>query len=186
MPKLFLTILIVFLATTWSVAQDKWAVADSETVRLPPTRFSQLPKKIVKYLQLRGCLIPQSFFTTEPHNVIRGEFAAVGQADWAVLCSRSRKSSILIFWRGSSKKVSAIANTPDSHFLQTVTGDGKIGFSRLIDPVGKDYIERHYREYGGRKPPRLTHQGINDAIIEKASVVHYFHRGRWLELQGAD
>ncbi len=106
--------------------------------------------------------------------------------DWAVLCSRNRVASILVFWNGSTKSVAEIARSDDKGFLQTIDGAGNVGFSRAIDVVGKDYILEHYREYGGRKPSRLKHQGINDAFVEKASSVHYFYRKRWLELQGAD
>jgi hypothetical protein len=45
---------------------------------------------------------------------------------------------------------------------------------------------RHYRAYGGPKPPNIDHQGIDDAFIEKASTTHYFHQGKWLKLTGAD
>jgi hypothetical protein len=70
--------------------------------------------------------------------------------------------------------------------LQTVDGKGTIGFSRYISTVDKQYIASHYRAYGGRKPPVITHHGISDAFLGKASTVHYRHRGKWLELQGAD
>jgi hypothetical protein len=36
------------------------------------------------------------------------------------------------------------------------------------------------------KPPRIDHKGIDDAFVGKASEVHYYYRGKWLELQGAD
>jgi hypothetical protein len=109
-----------------------------------------------------------------------------GQKDWAVLCSRKRKLSILVFWGGSVRKVSATAVSPDIEFLQGIGGPGNIGFSRAISAVGRDYILKHYREYGGRKPPRIDHKGIDDAFVGKASEVHYYYRGKWLELQGAD
>jgi hypothetical protein len=48
------------------------------------------------------------------------------------------------------------------------------------------YIRDHYREYGGPKPPALDHDGINDLVIEKGSLVWYWYQNRWLELQGAD
>ena len=181
-----LTVLFFGLAASWSVAQDKWAEVDSATLRLPPAAFSQLPKNIVQYLRGRGCAVPQTYLSREPHNVISGEFARRGQTDWAVLCSRNGESSILVFWRGSTTSVSEIAKAPDRGYLQTVSEGGKIAFSRAIEPVGRDYILGHYKAYGGRKPPRITHQGINDAYVEKASVVLYYHRGKWLELQGAD
>ena len=180
------TVLIFGLAASWGVAQDKWAAADSATLRLPPAAFSRLPKNIVQYLQGRGCTVPQTYLSREPHNVISGEFARRGQTDWAVLCSRDGVSSILVFWRGSTRSVSEIAKAPDVGFLQTVNGGGQIAYSRAIEPVGRDDIMSHYKAYGGRQPPLINHQGIDDAYVGKASVVRYYHRGKWLELKGAD
>lgn len=186
MSKSLLTILFLGLATSWGVAQDRWTVADAETLRLPPTTFSELPAKIIKYLQGRRCTIPQTYFSVKPHNVISGEFTRRGQTDWAVLCSSGQRSSILIFRRGSTKSVAEIAKVADKDYLQTVDGEGKIAFSRAIEPVGENYIESHYKSHGGRRPPRIAYQGINDAFEKKSSVVRYFYRGKWLELQGAD
>jgi hypothetical protein len=45
-----------------------------------------------------------------------------------------------VFWFSSTKSVSEVAKAPDRGFLQVVSGDGKIGFSRSIEAVGKDYI----------------------------------------------
>ncbi len=114
-----LTILFFSVASSWSIAQDKWEVADSATVRLPPSAFSQLPEKIVRNLQGRGCTVPQTYLSGKPNNVISGELARRGQTDWAVLCSRNGESSILVFWSGSTKSVSEVAKAPDRGFLQT-------------------------------------------------------------------
>lgn len=180
-------IFIVFASLAYQAnAQDKWQIADKATIRLEPTAFSQLPENIIFFLQKRKCTVPQSFGNTVPHNVVRGQFAKSGQFDWAVLCSRDRVSSILIFWNGSIKSVAEIASSDDKDFLQTVDGAGSVGFSRAIDVVDSDYILEHYGEYGGKKTPEIKHQGINDAFIEKASSVHYFYRRQWLRLQGAD
>jgi hypothetical protein len=186
--KLSTLIFIAFVLTFTSEAnaQDKWQIADETTLRLKPTAFSQLPANIVSFLQKRSCTVPQSFGNSTPHNVIRGQFTRSRQFDWAVLCSRNRVSSILVFWNGSTKSVAEIASSEDKDFLQTIDSAGNVGFSRAINVVGKDYILEHYREYGGRKPPYIKHQGIDDAFVEKASSVHYFYRKRWLDLQGAD
>lgn len=169
-----------------SDAQDKWRMADAATTRLAPTTFPQLPRRIMRNLQARGCTVPQSFGSSVPHNVISGEFAKKGQKDWAVLCSKNKVSSILVFWGGSTKSVANIARAEDRGYLQGIDGAGTIGFSRAIGVVDSDYILRHYREYGGPKPPPIYHEGINNAFVEKASTVLYYHRGKWLELQGAD
>lgn len=167
-------------------AQDTEEIADKKIVRLKPAVFSQLPKNIISYLESLSCTVPQTYMDTRVHNVIRGQFDRNEQFDWAVLCSRNRVSSILIFWNGSTRSTAEIAAFADRGYLQAIDGGGNMGFSRAIEVVDKKYILEHYRSYGGRKPPRIEYQGINDAFVEKASKVHYFYRGRWLELQGAD
>jgi hypothetical protein len=185
-----LTIIIIPFTTVAlaynQLGQDKWQLADAATVRLSPQAFLLLPPNLIRNLQARGCSIPQAFGASEPHNVVSGEFIRKGQTDWAVLCSRLRRSTILLFWGGSPQRVSAIAESPDSTFLQTIDGTGSIGFSRAIDAVGRDYILKHYREYSGPNPPPIDHQGIDDTFMGKASVVHYYYRRKWLKLQGAD
>lgn len=140
---------------------------------------------MVRELQGRGCTIPQTPYTKKPHNVIRGDFAKPGQTDWAVLCSVKGVSTILVFWNGSERNPAEIAPMEDRNFLQGISTD-EIGYSRGISPVGKDFIMRHYEAYGGPKPPPIDHQGIDDAFIEKASVMWYFFGGKWLKLTGAD
>lgn len=163
----------------------KFDAAERRIVRLPPAAFPELPSTVVGELQRRGCTIPQEAYTKRPHNVIRGAFARPGQTDWAVLCSRNGASSILIFWNSSERNPGQVAGMEDRNFLQGLGGD-QIGFSRGISPVGRKYILDHYQAYGGPAPPPIDHQGINDAFIEKASVVHYFHDGKWFRLTGAD
>ena len=154
-------------------------------MRLPPAAFSGLPGNVVRELQRRGCTIPQTAYTKKPHNVISGEFAKSGQTDWAVLCSVKGVSTILVFWNGSEKNPAEIATMEDRIFLQGISPE-KIGYSRELTPVGKDFIVRHYDAYGGTKPPPIDHLGIDDAFLEKASVVWYFYNGKWLKLTGAD
>jgi hypothetical protein len=154
--------------------------------RLPPRTFRQLPAAIVEKLEARKCLIPQYPYIKTPHNVIRGSFTGEKLNEWAALCSRRGTSSILVFQADTAKLVAEIAATKDENYLQVVDGSGTLGYSRVISAVGKDYILEHYKWYGGPEPPPITHHGIDDAFAEKASVVRYFYRGKWLELQGAD
>ena len=180
--------MLLFLAGSFGghvQAQDEWTNADKQTIRLAPNRFSLLPKSIVNDLERRRCTVPQSYIEPDRHNVVRGEFKRKGQQDWAVLCSRNRRSSILLYWNGSTNGVSKIESIQDKDFLQGI-GAGKIGYSRVIGIANARYINDHYKSYGGPKPPRISHHGINDAFAEKGSQVLYFHRGKWTKLQGAD
>ncbi len=181
--KIIFISLVVFSMNV--IAQDKWDRANKDVVRLKPSEFSQLPGKIITDLEKRGCTIPQTYFEREKQNVIQGEFKKKGQNDWAILCSNNNTSSILIYWNGSIKKISIIASAEDKSFLQSI-GGGEIGFSRGIEPANAKYIYDHYYTYGGVKPPKIKYLGINDIFAEIASTVWYFHKGKWLELQGAD
>jgi len=165
---------------------NEWDKANREVVRLAPSNFKQLPKELIQELERRRCTVPQVSGSRQPSNVIRGEFLKKGQSDWAVLCSVNMKSSILVFPDGSPGNPMNIAEGKDLNMLQGI-GEGQIGYSRQIMPVGEKYILDHYHAYGGSpEPPPIDHLGINDAFVGKASVVLYFYQGKWLQLTGAD
>ena len=130
-------------------------------------------------------MIPQSSERRQPHNVIRGEFQQPGQLDWAVLCSRARVSTILVFWKGNPAEVDSVATTPDRDYLQGMGAEG-IVFSRGISPADSGVLYRQMQRYGGPEPSRPLHHGINDSFDGKASIVRYWHRGQWLTLAGVD
>src|SRR5262245_46603073 len=171
------------LALFW---QGQYQFIKAPIRKLPPKTFRQLPAAVTEGLVARKCLIPQIWGEKTPHNVIRGSFTGSKQNEWAVLCSRSGTSSILVFRADSARLVAEIAAAKHEDYQQDVDGRGTLGYSRAISAVGKDYIFEHYKAYGGPEPPPITHQGISDAYVGKASVVRYFYRGKWLQLQGAD
>ncbi len=177
--KLLLVVLLSMLQI------DQWEKANRDVVRLEPSSFSQLPKNVMQELQRRNCTIPQVYGSNEPVNVISGEFLKKGQKDWAVLCSVRLKSSILVLPAASPQNAFKLAEEEDLNMLQGI-GDGKIGYSRIITPVGKAFIQEHYEAYGGPVPPPIDHLGIDDAFAEKASVVFYFYQNKWQRLTGSD
>ena len=190
-----LMFLLLFGATSASVHnQDRWNVADEEIVRLAPAAFEEVPPAIRKALSDQGCSIPQTWGNTgpdsipprydRPHNVVSGEFMETGRTQWAALCSRNRSSAIIVIDKNGRIRAE-LASAPDRSYLQGIGGE-KIGYSRALSPAGADYILSVYQAYGGPKPPPIDHQGIDDAFLEKASTVHYFHEGMWLRLTGAD
>jgi hypothetical protein len=148
-------------------------VAVPKIRRLPIGAFPNLPPAIAGVLRARKCEVPQPTESGPPRNVIRGEFFAKGEECWAVLCSGNSSTSLLVF------------RSPRDTSPATVTRS-ETTYAREIAPVGRDFIMRHYRAYGGPEPPPIDHQGIDDAFVEKASVTWYFHSGQWLRLQGAD
>ncbi len=165
--------------------QKRFDEAQRHIVRLRPADFKKLPRNLIQELERRKCTIPQEAESKPGNNVIRGEFERPSQTDWAILCSVDGYSSILVFWRGTEEKPAEIARAEDRKFLQELGGE-KIGFSRKINAVGKDFIIRQHRTFGGRKPPPIDHQGIDDAFVGKASTTHYYYKGKWYQLTGAD
>ena len=183
-----LTLLVASFAIacgTPDVEPDSARAAPAPSRRLPPSAFAELPPGIVDNLTTRGCSIPQSFPDSTPHNVVRGGFGSRDQTDIAVLCLRDT-TSVIVFYRGGLPD-SVMELAPQQHLRAELT-DATSGFlfSRAIGVADSAFIQSRYERYGGPTPPVLDHLGINDIFVGKGSVVWYWHRGQWLQLQGSD
>ena len=152
--------------------------------RLRVENYPDLPSNVAAVLQSRRCTIPQPNPHGPARNVIRGEFFRKGQKGWAVICSSGGNSSILVFRDGEDRSPDQIAESRDDHFIID-TAASKL-YLREISTADEKFILRHYRAYGGLKPPKIDHDGIDDAFLEKASVTWYWNKGKWQQLQGAD
>lgn len=161
-----------------------WLRADAATVRLMPSAFSKLPSSIRMAMERRGCTVPQPVGSDRPRNVISGHFIHAMQTDWAVLCSRARRSSILVFSGKDFSTVDELAEAADAEYLQTVPG-GRIGFSRAL-LVATPTIVKRIRVEDGPKPRIIDHDGIVDAFEGKGSMVWYRSGEKWIVLPGSD
>lgn len=181
-------LLVVTAAMARIPPAAEWDLADAETVRLAPEKIDALPLPIRQELTRLGCTIPQVWGggPDRPRNFVTGRFFSPDQTDIAVFCSRDRISSILVFGTESTRPVAELAARPDQDFLQVVDGNGRIGFSRSLGVARPQAIQNYHAAYGGPAPPPLDHDGLDDAFMEKASIVWYWHEGRWLQLTGAD
>lgn len=184
-----ITVVLAFaLSSGTAVAQSDpklWAQAERDIRRVAPLSYRALPRAVARYLVRRGYTIPQSYDTDGQHNAVRGHFDDDDVPDWAVLASRGGASQILVFWGGCSARVATLNRRPDADFLQGL-GEERIGYSRTISVAGRANIIAHYRAYGGRKPPRVRHDAIDDGFSGKASSAYYYERGRWRMFHGAD
>ena len=167
-------------------AQLDFEKADAETIRLKPSDLPGLPDTVRADLEARGCTVPQPFIRRAgPANVVRGRFMSATPIDVAVLCSRARRSAILVYRGGAAPAAAELAQRPDSNFLQVVDGAGGIGFSRRLATAAPDRIRQHAsQQRTSMSDP--DHDGIEDAFLEKGSSIWYWFGGRWLELPGAD
>lgn len=166
------------------VTADEWDDADLAIRRLDPAEFQELPAAIVTDLKKRGCTIPQAANQKKRHNVISGGFVTLGQKDWAVLCSRDRISSVLIFWGRASPCSSEILSSNDRDWLQNIN-DG-IGYSRVISTVTLVSIPILKSIAGPSPLPMTAYHGIKEEFLGKASAVHYCHNGVWVRQEITD
>ena len=145
--------------------------------------FPELPTEIAQDAANRGCQIPQVKGVTARHNVIKGAFEKPGQRDWAVLCLQKNTSTILVYWNGSAKNPAQLAPLDE-----TIT-PSKNGYYRILQVAGEKFIRGHYDASAtdlDPLPKTLEHDGIDDGIFEKGSIVHYLYNGTWLKLAGSD
>ena len=164
---------------------SRWDAADSLIVRLPPSVFHTLPAAIVRYLEAGGYTIPQCWCDTSPHNLVTGEFFEKSRTDWAVLASKKRISTILVFRNASDTSPARLGEMADRSFLQSL-GNGRIGFSRVIRVAVKASLEKFRVKRSTPASTSFNHDGIEDSFIQKGSVRYYFDTGKWTTLPGAD
>ncbi len=174
-----------YLMPTSQPREDQWDRAARLTKRLPPSAFPELPKPFAAELEQLRCTIPQSGYGGERGNVIHGNFAAPGQEDWAVLCSRGGASVILVFWGGPVQCPRELGLAEDKSFLQTV-GGGRIGFSRGISTRNSYHVYPSEDSAGVEREVELEHDGIDSAFEGKASSVLFCRAGKWISFSGAD
>jgi hypothetical protein len=149
----------------------------------PISDFPELPAGIAQDLRNRGCRIPQVKGIPKQRNVIQGQFKKTGQRDWAALCLQGDTSTILVYWNGSAERPARLAAMDE-----TIT-PSKNGYYRVVQVVSEKFIGSHYESSASEMDPLpgiLDHDGIDDGIFEKGSVVHYFENGKWLKLAGSD
>jgi hypothetical protein len=165
-------------------AGDVWSRADAQTARLSPAAFPQLSAAIRTELHRRGCTVPQAYTGGAPHNVIRGAFRTPGVIDVAVLCSRGRTSGIVVFWGADPRQASELAVQSDAVRLQVV-GPDRIGYSRLIKTASQRFMRGQHQRHN-IVAPLVEHDGIDDAFLEKGSMVWCWREGKWIQLAGTD
>lgn len=142
----------------------------ADVVLVHPDDARAIPEAIAEQLFPGECQVPVKIEDVDVDYYLQGEFARRGQVDHAVNCRKGREAYIRIFWGGATRCHSIIKNT---------RGDS-------ISKVGKKFIMSRYEAYGGPVPPEITHDAVNDEILEKASVVFYCYNGEWLTLTGSD
>ena len=100
-----------------------------------------------------------------------------------MLCSRNKRSAILVFHAGTSDHVDELAEGPDLQYLRVISRN-KIGYSRMLTALNPQSLRSRAIKRAALKA--IDHDGIEDAFIEKGSLVWYWSGVKWVKVSGAD
>ena len=151
--------------------------------RVSPDAYVRVPQKIRGELKRRNCELPETqHWDNTRLNIVSGQFGEAKQQDWAAICiAPDGTTRALVFW---GKVAPCPAEISDGWALQDHFPPGQAGSLYLLAQSRAQILE--YRKFfGDDKTNPVTHQGV-EVGGDKASIIYYCYRGRWLELQGAD
>jgi hypothetical protein len=149
---------------------------------LPVSSFPGMPGELIRLLNLRDCLIPQTYEAHQPENVVHASLERTGSSDWAVLCSANGTVSLLVYFSSAPTELLVLAAAPETERLQPHDPTGVLGFNWGIDPASPERV--HQAQTGmAHRPPLLDHDALADSAIERRTVYHYFSKSAWTFLE---
>jgi hypothetical protein len=153
-----------------------------------PESILQLPEGVRRDLINRQCVVPKYLGDVGPKDAAytKGNFRSGTSVDYAIVCHiPTRKiQNVLVYsntegaWNGEI--ISPGTFDPSPHVDKCWT---------TVDVATPKYILDHARAYAPeelKSLPRMDHNGVEVGICDKASIIYYFSKGKWLSLQGAD
>jgi len=153
-----------------------------------PESILQLPEGVRRDLVNRQCVVPKYIRDggTEDQAYTKGHLRSGTSVDYAVVCHipTGKVQDVLVYsntggaWNGEIIDRGTFDPSPQGDKCWATVG---VATSKYILDHARAYAPEELKSL-----PRLDHNGVEVGICEKASVIYYFHQGRWLQLQGAD
>jgi hypothetical protein len=180
---------LLYIATLLSIAAAQPSSAQTmdversvrEIERLAPNTVTALPRPVAAELTRQGCsTIPQFAYgeTSRPNNFVSAHLADTAQIDWAALCSRRGKTSLVIVW-GGPKRCPALPRTSDDAAGLTGGGEGLV-YARQLTSVPVSELRSRRTRPGNLAASAITHDGLTDATGDYQVAVLYCRSGTWL------
>lgn len=160
--KIYAYLILFFLMPSISQAFD------DGVSYIEPSSIKVLSSEVISDLESKNCKIPipKEF---KFGGFIVGEFAATKQIDLAVICVSNLNKQILLYWGG-------VVTCPS-----TIPSMGQY-ISLATERVVYNYVQSE----GGSENLKMSHSGIDDVYLGKASVVWYCENNQWKKPGGAD
>jgi hypothetical protein len=149
--------------------------------RLPVSSFPDLPLTIQDVLNIRGCMIPQTFEAHRPENVVHASLERAGSSDWAVLCSVHGTISLLVFFASAPERPVELSSAAQTDRLRAHGAGGALGFDWGIDSASPQRV--HDAQTGlAHRPPRPDHDALADSEIDRRTQFRFYSKGKWTVL----
>jgi hypothetical protein len=150
--------------------------------RLPPSSFPDLPDTVADILNIRGCMIPQTYQAHHPENVVHASLERPGSSDWAVLCSSQGTVALLVFFGSAPKKPVTLASAAETNRLQVHDSSRVLGFNWGIDPASPQQV-REAQAGLERRPALLDHDALGETLLDRRTVYHFYGKSGWTYLE---
>jgi hypothetical protein len=85
---------------------------------------------------------------------------------------------------GASDHVDELGGAPDLNYLQVISRDGKIGYSRSLKAISPNSLRTRFSK--STVPKIIDHHGIEDTMIEKGLTIWYWFRASWMRIGGSE
>jgi hypothetical protein len=149
---------------------------------LPVSSFPGLPESFALQLNLRSCLIPQTYQAHRPENIIHASFERPGSSDWAALCAVQGTVSLLVFFASNPDSLIVLSVVPETDRLQAHGVSGVLGFNWAIDPASPEQIRQTRQSMVSRLPP-IDHDALADSIVDGRIVYRFYLKNLWTTLE---
>ncbi|ADV83942.1 hypothetical protein [Terriglobus saanensis] len=153
-----------------------------------PESILGLPEGVRRDLAFRKCVVPKYVgdVGTNDQAYTKGHFRSATSVGYAVVCyiAARKIQDILVYsntegaWSGEVIDQGAFDPSPHADKCEATVG---VATSKYILDHALAYAPDELKSL-----PRLDHDGVEVGICEKASIIHYFSKGKWVFLQGAD
>jgi hypothetical protein len=179
-------------------AAEETRVRSLEAVKkltlLDPDQFPEAPPELRQALQALGCRIPQSLFTyfggydserRAQDGLIPGHFKSSSEIHWAALCTRSEKTSLLLFDSLGQNMEILVEPLDNTYVLDSTHLNDQLDFSWYSGVVEEDVLAAEFAEYKEEipTPPLLAVEALASGSNERSVTYFYWHECKWIKLE---
>ena len=168
-------LLLLFVGPSVLAAQGARDTTPVVIKLVNPATVESLPSWLRDVLGRRGCEIPQMHSDERLNNIHPGHFVDSVTDSYALLCSRSGQSAVLIVTKDPGLTPPPILVRPDTSYLIMIRGGGRgtrHEFARYLTPISSAEVQRWCPLPNAEKA--RAHDGIITFYQDRDPTPYYF------------